>query len=95
MKIFIEIWTLKESYIKCVGKGLNMPLDKFSINIRDHNEIFVDDEFKSEYSFAEIKLDGYKLSICFSPNKDKIKKDIKFVTVNDIDRFWSNNNIEI
>ena len=32
---FLEYWTLKESYIKALGRGLTIPLNKFSFDRRD------------------------------------------------------------
>lgn len=34
---FYELWTLKESYIKAVEKGLSIPLDSFTIRINGGN----------------------------------------------------------
>jgi 4'-phosphopantetheinyl transferase len=36
---FIELWTLKESFIKAIGKGLSQPLDSFSFDLREPGAI--------------------------------------------------------
>ncbi|MBU3112549.1 4'-phosphopantetheinyl transferase family protein [Clostridium lacusfryxellense] len=68
---FYEIWTLKESYIKCCGQGLSIPLQSFSINMNQSEKIKVVHNNKhNEHIFKifDIQL-GYKMAVC-SLNKD-------------------------
>jgi 4'-phosphopantetheinyl transferase len=37
---FLEIWTLKESFIKACGKGMSIPLHKFSFDLATRGAIF-------------------------------------------------------
>ena len=55
-ELFYKFWTLKESYIKAVGLGLNMPMNSFSIQLLD-NQIMLSARGKgcSKYSFISKK----------------------------------------
>lgn len=62
---FYELWTLKESYIKAIGKGLAIPLNSFTIKT-SASKITVEsaDEYIGYY-FKQYMLDNrYKLSVC-------------------------------
>ncbi len=68
---FYEIWTLKESFIKCCGQGLSMPLKSFSIDIDEYKNIRVFTYGKhKDYIFKIFDIElGYKLAVC-SLNKE-------------------------
>lgn len=49
-KRFYQLWTLKESFMKCTGRGLSLPLHSFSMQINE-NPIRVKWEGEGTYSF--------------------------------------------
>ncbi|MED4445711.1 4'-phosphopantetheinyl transferase family protein [Bacillus thuringiensis] len=81
---FYEIWTLKESYIKCCGQGLSIPLKSFSIDIDKYENIKVKIPNQyTEHVFRRFDIDsGYKISVC-SVNKE-IPNNIKMIDQNSL-----------
>lgn len=69
---FFTIWTLKESYIKWLGRGTDYPLDAFHIKVFHDNRIFlkIDGKLVENVFFARYFIDsGYKLSVCAEHNR--------------------------
>ena len=60
---FYEIWTLKESYIKCRGKGLSIPLESFTIEMSNNTRsISINDKC---YKLKNFDVEaGYKIAVC-------------------------------
>ncbi|XP_039141720.1 uncharacterized protein LOC120278980 isoform X4 [Dioscorea cayenensis subsp. rotundata] len=72
---FVKLWTLKEAYVKALGRGFSAaPFSRFTIQFRD-DEITVEDSensknLTSNWQFALFELDGsHYASVCMEKNK--------------------------
>lgn len=63
---FFEIWTMKESYIKYIGKGFSLPLNSFSVDFESKPIRVLDADKKRTAAFIkQYKTDDlYKLAVC-------------------------------
>lgn len=85
-ELFYGIWTLKESYIKALGKGLSIKLNSFSI-IKANGTIDYNTQMQHEQCyFKQYNIDAsYKLSVC-SFNND-FPADVTYLDIDELYRF--------
>ncbi|RAN84821.1 4'-phosphopantetheinyl transferase superfamily protein [Bacillus sp. SRB_331] len=82
---FYDIWTLKESYIKTIGKGLYIPLNSFSIK-KESRTLISYKNLPKDFYFRQYSIEpNYKISACATREEfpqDIIIKDIYTICQN-------------
>ena len=83
-KEFVKYWTLKESFVKCIGDGLRIPLNRFCITEHGDGLIQVEQvENSFDYDFVTMDgADGYHYSACVRRDDRAIVPEEKFVDIN-------------
>ncbi|GAB1404865.1 MAG: 4'-phosphopantetheinyl transferase superfamily protein [Lentimicrobiaceae bacterium] len=83
-EIFFTLWTLKESFLKAIGKGLTKSLSSFTILQKENHEFVLEQDEETlgyhlhTYPFRE----GYKLSVC-AKNK-AFKQEVSILKIKDL-----------
>ena len=79
-KEFYRLWTMKESYIKMTGEGMQLPLDKFEVDFEEGIQIYREGEkqncFVREYQLSQGEQLQYLISVC--SEEEKFVKQIIF-----------------
>ncbi|WP_142334820.1 4'-phosphopantetheinyl transferase family protein, partial [Bacillus pseudomycoides] len=54
---FYDLWTLKESYVKAIGKGLSIPLNSFTIKKSEEGITIDPNNIYSPYFLKQYQID--------------------------------------
>lgn len=80
-RFFFSIWTLKESYVKWIGKGLTISFDSFRFEINDKIEVISD--VNKKVNFNQYCIDEkHIVSVC--SKEESFPSIIKDININDI-----------
>lgn len=67
-EMFYRMWTIKESYLKMTGEGLQVPFKCVEVILGEETKIYRDGKLE-ECVVKEKELPGYKLSVCLKKQK--------------------------
>lgn len=85
MQYFITLWTIKESYLKAIGRGLTQHLNSFTIVKSNNSYLLTGNEEAEGYGIETLQLNHeYMMAVC-SP-LPHLPFDIRHVTLIEISK---------
>lgn len=91
---FFTLWSLKESYIKFIGKGLSLPLGRFSMRFSNERIVVESyDQILENIYFKQYLIDdNYKMAACsLNPN---MSNAVNILSINDVVNTFMTSKIE-
>lgn len=82
--IFFTLWTLKESFLKAIGKGLTKSLSSFTILQKGYLEFELeqDEENSGFHLYTYPFHEGYKLSACAEDGE--FRREVNFIEIRNL-----------
>lgn len=89
LEYFFRLWTLKESYVKALGKGLSIPLNEFSLSYHS-GDVWFSPEARN-FHFKTFRMDEqHIISVCSESND--LPNNIREITFEDLCHYFDDNN---
>ncbi len=85
---FFTLWTIKESYLKALGRGLTKSLSSFTVRKDKGNFLLAGEDLAAGYSVFSYCLPGnYMISLCFKGKAQQVA--LKELSLNEISGLFS------
>lgn len=68
-----RLWTGKEAFVKALGRGLTLPLDRFCITLEPAAAFLDQSHTPLPYRLHEYRLEPYRVCLCTTEDKPEIR----------------------